>query len=201
VARNRKRANRRPARPQRPEAPPPQDADPRANGRAEVDPAEQEPEGEAGAESVPELVEIPQVEFSDEPVEDEPVDSEDEPVDSEDEPVVFDDDLEDELEDEQADAEEEELDYDESSVPARRGSGPAAEETETAVAHHRGGPVARLFHFAQGSWRELQRVQWPDRRQVMQATGVVIGFVVVAGVFLGVADYLAGKLINFILNQ
>ncbi len=61
-------------------------------------------------------------------------------------------------------------------------------------------PAARLTHFLQGSWRELQRVQWPDRRQVMQATGVVIGFVVVAGAFLGVADFVAGKLINLILK-
>jgi preprotein translocase subunit SecE len=58
----------------------------------------------------------------------------------------------------------------------------------------------RLVTFLQGSWRELQRVQWPDRRQVMQATGVVIGFVIVAGVFLGAADFLAGKLVNFILK-
>ncbi len=58
----------------------------------------------------------------------------------------------------------------------------------------------RLVNFVQGSWRELQRVQWPDRRQVMQATGVVIGFVIVAGVFLGVADFLAGKLMNYILT-
>ena len=34
----------------------------------------------------------------------------------------------------------------------------------------------------------------------MQATGVVIGFVIVAGVFLGVADLLAGKLTNYILT-
>ena len=34
----------------------------------------------------------------------------------------------------------------------------------------------------------------------MQATGVVIGFVIVAGVFLGVADLLAGKLMDFILK-
>jgi preprotein translocase subunit SecE len=61
-------------------------------------------------------------------------------------------------------------------------------------------PGNRLVNFLQGSWRELQRVQWPDRRQVMQATGVVIGFVIVAGVFLGVADFLAGKLVNFILK-
>jgi preprotein translocase subunit SecE len=58
----------------------------------------------------------------------------------------------------------------------------------------------RLFGFLQGSWRELQRVQWPDRRQVMQATGVVIGFVIVAAVFLGVADEVAGKLVSFVLK-
>ena len=34
----------------------------------------------------------------------------------------------------------------------------------------------------------------------MQATGVVIGFVIVAGVYLGVADALAGKVVNFILK-
>jgi preprotein translocase subunit SecE len=59
---------------------------------------------------------------------------------------------------------------------------------------------ARLVHFLQGSWRELQRVQWPDRRQVMQATGVVIGFVIVAGVFLGAADWVAQRLVNLILK-
>jgi len=59
---------------------------------------------------------------------------------------------------------------------------------------------ARLIAFLQGSWRELQRVQWPDRRQVMQATAVVIGFVIVAGVFLGVSDFLSTKLMNYVLK-
>jgi preprotein translocase SecE subunit len=59
---------------------------------------------------------------------------------------------------------------------------------------------ARLIAFLQGSWRELHRVQWPDRRQVFQATGVVIGFVIVAAVFLGVADWVAGKLVTFVLK-
>jgi preprotein translocase subunit SecE len=61
-------------------------------------------------------------------------------------------------------------------------------------------PGSRLINFLRGSWRELQRVQWPDRRQVVQATGVVIGFVIVAGLFLGGADWVAGKLITFILK-
>jgi preprotein translocase SecE subunit len=54
--------------------------------------------------------------------------------------------------------------------------------------------------FLQGSWRELQRVQWPDRRQVAQATGVVLGFVIVAGVFLGLADLVSQKLVTFIIK-
>jgi len=58
----------------------------------------------------------------------------------------------------------------------------------------------RLAGFLQGSWRELQRVQWPDRRQVAQATGVVIGFVIVAGIFLGLSDLVAQKLVNYILK-
>ena len=67
------------------------------------------------------------------------------------------------------------------------------------VPQHRPSAAARLIGFLRGSVRELQRVQWPDRRQVMQATGVVIGFVIVAGIFLGVADLVASKLINLIL--
>jgi preprotein translocase SecE subunit len=57
----------------------------------------------------------------------------------------------------------------------------------------------RLMTFLRGSWRELQRVQWPDRRQVGQATAVVIGFVIVAGAYLGLADYVAGKIVDFII--
>jgi preprotein translocase subunit SecE len=58
---------------------------------------------------------------------------------------------------------------------------------------------ARAVAFLRASWAELQRVQWPDRPQVSQATAVVLGFVAVAGVYLGVADWVAQKIINFIL--
>ena len=57
----------------------------------------------------------------------------------------------------------------------------------------------RLANFLRGSWRELQRVQWPDRRQVGQATAVVVGFVVIAGAFLGLMDFVASKLVNLIV--
>jgi preprotein translocase SecE subunit len=49
------------------------------------------------------------------------------------------------------------------------------------------------------SWAELQRVQWPNRRQVGQATAVVLGFVVIAGGYLGLADLVSSNLVNAIL--
>ncbi len=58
---------------------------------------------------------------------------------------------------------------------------------------------ARFAAFLRACWSELQRVQWPDRRQVAQATAVVIGFVIVAGLYLGVADYVAKELVNAII--
>ena len=83
--------------------------------------------------------------------------------------------------------------------------GDAGEVTVPTAAHaahaeHKPGIFERLIGFLQGSWRELQRVQWPDRRQVAQATGVVLGFVIVAGVFLGLADLVSQKLVTFIVN-
>ena len=62
-----------------------------------------------------------------------------------------------------------------------------------------GGGAGRFLAFLRASWAELQRVQWPDRRQVAQATAVVIGFVIVAGLYLGLADRVAQDVVDFIL--
>jgi preprotein translocase subunit SecE len=67
------------------------------------------------------------------------------------------------------------------------------------VATTRTASGSRLVNFIRACWAELQRVQWPDRRQVGQATAVVLGFVVIAGAFLGAADVLAQKLVDLIL--
>jgi preprotein translocase subunit SecE len=69
----------------------------------------------------------------------------------------------------------------------------------TAVAAPREREGNKLANFLRGSWRELQRVQWPDRRQVGQATAVVVGFVFVAGAFLGLMDFFASKIVEFIV--
>lgn len=59
--------------------------------------------------------------------------------------------------------------------------------------------VARIGPFLRACAAELKRVQWPDRRQVGQATTVVLGFVVIAGAFLGLADVIAQRIVDFIL--
>jgi preprotein translocase SecE subunit len=46
---------------------------------------------------------------------------------------------------------------------------------------------------------ELRRVQWPDRRQTGQGTAVTLGFVVIAGGFLGLMDAVWKPLVEAIL--
>jgi preprotein translocase subunit SecE len=85
------------------------------------------------------------------------------------------------------------------AAPARRGRrDAAAADARRPAAPSRSAP-ARFIAFLRASWAELQRVQWPDRRQVAQATAVVLGFVVIAGVYLGVADRVAQELVDLIL--
>jgi preprotein translocase SecE subunit len=46
---------------------------------------------------------------------------------------------------------------------------------------------------------ELRRVQWPDRKQTFQGTAVTLGFVVIAGGFLGLMDAIWQPIIEAIL--
>jgi preprotein translocase subunit SecE len=66
---------------------------------------------------------------------------------------------------------------------------------EGADPHKRG----RLVAFLVAVWAELQRVQWPDRRQLTQLTGVVLFFVLIVGAYLGGLDAIFSKLIQAIL--
>jgi preprotein translocase SecE subunit len=91
------------------------------------------------------------------------------------------------------------------------GDAEAVEQAEQAAVAHRAGRETpspdkptekggfRFVAFLRASWAELQRVQWPDRRQVGQATAVVLGFVVVAGLYLGLADALAQWIVDRII--
>jgi preprotein translocase subunit SecE len=57
----------------------------------------------------------------------------------------------------------------------------------------------RVVQFLVAVWAELQRVQWPDRQALTTLTGVVLGFVLIMGGYLGLLDAIFSELIKRIL--
>jgi preprotein translocase subunit SecE len=57
----------------------------------------------------------------------------------------------------------------------------------------------RVVQFLIAVWAELQRVQWPDRQALVTLTGVVLGFVLIMGGYLGLLDAVFSELIKAIL--
>jgi preprotein translocase subunit SecE len=90
------------------------------------------------------------------------------------------------------DFEDEEQPVDEPATTGPRGvrGGRAAAEER-----HRN----RLIAFLAASWAELQRVQWPNRKQLTQMTGIVLMFVLIAGGYLGLLDAIFSRIIQQII--
>jgi preprotein translocase SecE subunit len=57
----------------------------------------------------------------------------------------------------------------------------------------------RVVNFLIQVWAELRRVQWPDRTQVTQATGVVVVFCLLAGLYLAFFDYIFNELVKALI--
>ena len=57
----------------------------------------------------------------------------------------------------------------------------------------------RVVQFLIACWAELQRVQWPNRQALVTLTGVVLGFVLIAGGYLGLLDAIFSEVIKAIL--
>ena len=91
---------------------------------------------------------------------------------------------------------------DEVEVPAdlardvRRSRMPAEGHDAHPVEHKDRG---RVLTFLRACVDELGRVQWPDRKHVFSATAVVLGFVLVAGGWLGLMDAIWQPIINAII--
>lgn len=79
---------------------------------------------------------------------------------------------------------------------------PAEELTEVAAPRREGEDHKdrpRLVQFLVAVSAELRRVQWPDRQALTTLTGVVLGFVLIAGGYLGLLDAIASRVIQAIL--
>jgi preprotein translocase SecE subunit len=95
----------------------------------------------------------------------------------------------------EADLEPDELDAEDGAYAA---ADPAVVE-ERAEAARRRPRRGRVLTFLGHVVDELRRVQWPDRRQTAQGTAVTLGFVVIAGGFLGLMDAIWQPIIEAIL--
>jgi preprotein translocase subunit SecE len=49
-------------------------------------------------------------------------------------------------------------------------------------------PGKQLLAFARDAWREVKKVVWPTRKEAIQMTAYVFGFVVVMALFLWLTD-------------
>jgi preprotein translocase SecE subunit len=90
------------------------------------------------------------------------------------------------------------VEFEETHQPAPDELDPAVREDEAADRVQRR-QRGRIFTFLGHVIDELRRVQWPDRRHVGQGTAVVLGFVVIAGTYLGLLDAIWKPLIEAIL--
>ena len=93
-------------------------------------------------------------------------------------------------------------DFAEDDLPKDDGTG----EAGYAVRGRRGAAAAdahkdrpRVVQFLIACWAELQRVQWPNRQALVTLTGVVLGFVLIAGGYLGLLDAIFSEVIKAIL--
>jgi preprotein translocase subunit SecE len=111
----------------------------------------------------------------------------------EDEPALGEDEAIEEIEDWELEDSEEAI--------AARGAGEEGYEVRgrrgAEAEAHRDRP--RVIQFLIAVWAELQRVQWPNRQALVTLTGVVLGFVLIAGGYLGLLDAIFSELIQAIL--
>ena len=49
-------------------------------------------------------------------------------------------------------------------------------------------PGKELFAFGRDAWREVKKVVWPSRKEAIQMTAYVFGFVVLMAIFLWLTD-------------
>jgi preprotein translocase SecE subunit len=61
------------------------------------------------------------------------------------------------------------------------------------------GERPRFIQFLIAVWAELKRVQWPNRQALTTLTAVVLGFVLIAGGYLGLLDAIFSRIIQAIL--
>lgn len=58
----------------------------------------------------------------------------------------------------------------------------------------------RLKNFFKGVWSELKKVHWPDRKQIVNYTGIVLATCLAFALVISLFDWLVSSLLNLVLS-
>ena len=62
-------------------------------------------------------------------------------------------------------------------------------------------PGKDFFAFAQEAWQEASRVSWPTRKETVQTTAIVFGFVVLMALFLFAIDQTLAWVVHLVTGR
>lgn len=62
-------------------------------------------------------------------------------------------------------------------------------------------PKFNLIEFARETRREIAKVTWPDRKETMVTTGLIIAMALLASVFFFTIDWVLGAVIGRLLHM
>ncbi len=65
----------------------------------------------------------------------------------------------------------------------------------------KGQTLAKLKRFLKGSWSELKKVHWPNKREIITFTIVVLLAVLIVAVMIFVVDSILSKALEFIIPK
>lgn len=85
------------------------------------------------------------------------------------------------------------------TTEAKPGSRPIQRQVRTATARRWPAFVGRIIAYLREVWVELNRVDWPTRRELVRMTIVVIVVLAVMAVYLGAFDYIYTVLVKSLL--
>ena len=77
---------------------------------------------------------------------------------------------------------------------------PKAQKDKKSEKKSKPGTFDRIGRWLRELKSELKKVQWPSKKQTVNNTVIVIACVLVVGVFIWLFDFVAGGLINALIN-
>jgi preprotein translocase subunit SecE len=59
---------------------------------------------------------------------------------------------------------------------------------------------SNIKQFVTEAWQELRKVTWPNRKETLGATGVVLVLVILIAIFLGLVDFGLSRLVRYVVH-